>query len=198
MQQDTAEYIKHEYGHDGLEKDRLSKRDFKEAAKDWKFYGVILFNICASVPTQAFSIFLPLVLQGLGYTSIRANLVSPPNYHRWRYWIVLTSLWDDCAAIHLWCRWALSVCLKFRPSVSLKAYSWFFKSPQRNLLTNILSKKGTRLPHFDKPCNRHHRPYSHRHCPLKYWQIRRPLHPTLWLLRSCSTDCGVAKRQHTW
>lgn len=82
MQQDTAEYIKHEYGHDGLEKDRLSKRDFKEAAKDWKFYGVILFNICASVPTQAFSIFLPLVLQGLGYTSIRANLVSPPNYHR--------------------------------------------------------------------------------------------------------------------
>ncbi len=76
MRRDTADYIKHEYGADGLEKDRLSKRDFQEAAKDWKFYGVILFNICASVPTQAFSVFLPLVLQGLGFTSIRANLVS--------------------------------------------------------------------------------------------------------------------------
>lgn len=79
MQQDTADYIIHEYGRDGLEKDRLSKRDFKEAAKDWKFYGVILFNICASVPTQTFSVFLPLVLQGLGYTSIYANLVSTPR-----------------------------------------------------------------------------------------------------------------------
>jgi hypothetical protein len=76
MRRDTALFIQHEYGKDGLEKDRLSKRDVIEAATDWKFYGVILFNICASVPTQAFSIFLPLVLQGLGFESIEANLVG--------------------------------------------------------------------------------------------------------------------------
>lgn len=80
MRRDTALFILHEYGKDGMEKDRLSRRDAIEAAKDWKFYGVIFFNICASVPTQAFSIFLPLVLQGLGFASIQANLVSMPKY----------------------------------------------------------------------------------------------------------------------
>lgn len=79
MRRDTALFVQHEYGKDGMEKDRLSRRDAIEAVKDWKFYGVIFFNICASVPTQAFSIFLPLVLQGLGFESIHANLVSRPE-----------------------------------------------------------------------------------------------------------------------
>lgn len=81
MQRDTALYIQHEYGEDGLEKDRLSKRDFVEAAKDWKLWFVLIFNICASVPTQAFSVFMPLVVQGLGYSSVQANLVSVPMLH---------------------------------------------------------------------------------------------------------------------
>lgn len=76
MQRDTIMFIEHEYGEDGLEKDRLSKRDVVEAAKDWKLWFVLIFNICASVPTQAFSVFMPLVVQGLGYSSIQANLVS--------------------------------------------------------------------------------------------------------------------------
>lgn len=116
IQRDTADYIKHEYGEDGIEKDRLSRRDFKEAAKDWKFYGIIIFNICASVPTQAFSVFLPLVLQGLGYSSIRANLVCklrPPK-------AVITansSIADDRATICLWCCWSIYVCFELRPPV---------------------------------------------------------------------------------
>ncbi|KAK0758742.1 hypothetical protein N5P37_008225 [Trichoderma harzianum] len=80
MRRDTALFVQHEYGKDGMEKDRLSRRDAIEAVKDWKFYGVIFFNICASVPTQAFSIFLPLVLQGLGFESIHANLMTVPPY----------------------------------------------------------------------------------------------------------------------
>ncbi|PTB38215.1 hypothetical protein M441DRAFT_147051 [Trichoderma asperellum CBS 433.97] len=80
MRRDTALFILHEYGKDGMEKDKLSRRDAIEAVKDWKFYGVIIFNICASVPTQAFSIFLPLVLQGLGFASIQANLMTVPPY----------------------------------------------------------------------------------------------------------------------
>lgn len=72
-------YIQHEYGEDGLEEDRLSRRDVIEAAKDWKLWFVLVFNICASVPTQAFSVFMPLVVQGLGYSSVQANLVSLHN-----------------------------------------------------------------------------------------------------------------------
>lgn len=76
MRRDTALYIQHEYGEDGLERDRLSRRDIIEALKDWKLWFVLVFNICASVPTQAFSVFMPLVVRGLGYSSIQANLVS--------------------------------------------------------------------------------------------------------------------------
>jgi hypothetical protein len=80
MQRDTAMFVQHEYGDDGLEKDRLSRRDVVEAAKDWKLWFVLIFNICASVPTQAFSVFMPLVVQGLGYSSIQANLVRAISF----------------------------------------------------------------------------------------------------------------------
>ncbi|VUC37149.1 unnamed protein product [Clonostachys rosea] len=80
MQRDTALYIRHEYGDDGLEEDRLTRRDIIEALKDWKLWFVLVFNICASVPTQAFSVFMPLVVQGLGYSSIEANLMTIPPY----------------------------------------------------------------------------------------------------------------------
>lgn len=75
---DVARYVQHQYDGDGLEKssERLSKRDVVEAAKDWKLWYVLFFNICASIPGQAFSVFLPLVVKGLGYTSIQANLVG--------------------------------------------------------------------------------------------------------------------------
>ena len=64
---------------DGKKKlfNRLNNRDVIETAKDWKLWTVLLCNICASVPSQAFSVFLPLVVKGLGYTSIEANLVTP-------------------------------------------------------------------------------------------------------------------------
>lgn len=77
IQIDVARYVQHTYGEDGLEKtnERLSKRDLIETGKDWKLWFVLFFNICASIPGQAFSVFLPLVVKGLGYTSINANLV---------------------------------------------------------------------------------------------------------------------------
>ncbi len=78
IQIDGARYVQHTYGEDGLEKanERLSKRDIIETAKDWKLWYVLFFNICASIPGQAFSVFLPLIVKGLGYASITANLVS--------------------------------------------------------------------------------------------------------------------------
>ncbi|KAK6216957.1 major facilitator superfamily transporter [Colletotrichum tabaci] len=86
---DNALFVEHTYDSDGLEEDRLTKRDFVETARDWKFWYVLAFNICASVPGQAFSVFLPLVVQGLGYSSIEANLMSVPPY--------------VCGAIGLYC-----------------------------------------------------------------------------------------------
>jgi hypothetical protein len=57
----------------------LTMLDASETARDWKTWYVLAFNICASVPNQTFSVFLPLVVQGLGYSSIQANLVSMKN-----------------------------------------------------------------------------------------------------------------------
>ena len=73
IQIDGARYVQHIYGKDGLEKpnERLSKRDVIETAKDWKLWFVLFFNICASIPGQAFSVFLPLIVKGLGYASIQ-------------------------------------------------------------------------------------------------------------------------------
>ncbi|KAJ8111825.1 hypothetical protein OPT61_g5671 [Boeremia exigua] len=65
---------------DVSKKPRLTKRDVKETLRDWKLWFVLICNICASVPSQAFSVFLPLVVQGLGYSSLQANLMSVPPY----------------------------------------------------------------------------------------------------------------------
>lgn len=75
IRKDNELYTSHVYSEDGVEKDRLTRRDVIETARDWKLWYVLAFNICASVPGQAFSVFLPLVVQGLGYSSIEANLV---------------------------------------------------------------------------------------------------------------------------
>ncbi|KAL6704438.1 hypothetical protein ACN47E_008182 [Coniothyrium glycines] len=75
---DNAPFVVHEYGKEGMERTRLTRRDALETARDWKLWYILMFNICASVPSQAFSVFLPLVVQGLGYSSIHANLMSVP------------------------------------------------------------------------------------------------------------------------
>ncbi|KAK1540344.1 major facilitator superfamily transporter [Colletotrichum paranaense] len=77
---DSVSFTEHAYDAHGVETDRLTQRDFIETVRDWKFWYVLVFNICASVPGQAFSVFLPLVVQGLGYSSIQANLMSVPPY----------------------------------------------------------------------------------------------------------------------
>lgn len=72
---DNSASAAHEYSDDGVWKKRLTKRDAIETIKDWKLWFLLVFNICASVPSQAFSVFMPMVVQGMGYSSIEANLV---------------------------------------------------------------------------------------------------------------------------
>ncbi|KAF1916577.1 major facilitator superfamily transporter [Ampelomyces quisqualis] len=77
---DNVDFVTHEYSSNGIETDRLTRRDALETVKDWKTWYVLVFNIAASVPSQTFSVWLPLVVQGLGYSSIEANLMSVPPY----------------------------------------------------------------------------------------------------------------------
>ncbi|KAM7184312.1 putative transporter [Naviculisporaceae sp. PSN 640] len=58
----------------------LAVRDVVEAVKDWKLWVLLACNICASVPSTAFSVFLPLVVQGMGYSALEANLMSVPPF----------------------------------------------------------------------------------------------------------------------
>lgn len=55
---------------------RLAFRDITETVNDWKIWLVLACNVCVSVPSTAFSVFLPLVVEGLGYSALEANLVS--------------------------------------------------------------------------------------------------------------------------
>jgi MFS family permease len=73
---DNVDYTMHDHASNGIETDRLTRRDVQETVKDWKMVYILVFNICASVANQTFSVFLPFVVQGSGYSSIEANLVS--------------------------------------------------------------------------------------------------------------------------
>lgn len=79
--QDNADSTGGDFSGNAPGKPKLSKRDVKETLRDWKLWYILIFNICASVPAQAFSVFLPLVVQGLGYSSLQANLVCVPQLH---------------------------------------------------------------------------------------------------------------------
>lgn len=59
---------------------RVTFRKVLLALKDWKKVLIIVLNICATVPAYGFSIFLPLIVRGMGYASIKANLMSVPPF----------------------------------------------------------------------------------------------------------------------
>jgi MFS family permease len=55
---------------------KIHMTNVKDAFKDWRKLLIILFNICATTPVYGFTIFMPLIMKGQGYTGIRANLMS--------------------------------------------------------------------------------------------------------------------------
>jgi hypothetical protein len=110
--------VQHEYGEDGVETDRLSGRDVVETARDWKLWFALVFNICASVPTQAFSVFLPLVLAALGFSNLEANLVC--NRAEIKAAANANMPIDDCSAVCLWSCWVMDIRLELGQSVGTK------------------------------------------------------------------------------
>ena len=157
MRLDNAMYVQHSYADSGVEKDRLTRRDMIETAKDWKLWYVLFFNILASVPGQAFSVFLPLVVAGLGYSSIEANLVSASkDLGRFNY---DANSSDVCATIRLWRCWSIHLCVQLRSQVS---HPTLFTSMMSKRTDNI--QKGTRISHLRWPPYCTSGAYHHRNC----------------------------------
>ncbi|GFZ45964.1 hypothetical protein JCM24511_03697 [Saitozyma sp. JCM 24511] len=84
LKEDEREWAAERMARDSGGQDNVSvgitMRDVKESLKDWKFWVILPANIAASVPGQAFSVFLPIIVKNLGYASYRANLFSVPPY----------------------------------------------------------------------------------------------------------------------
>lgn len=59
---------------------RISWKNIKAAFKDWRKLLIILWTTCATVPAYGFAIFLPLIVKGMGYEGVRANLMSVPPF----------------------------------------------------------------------------------------------------------------------
>ncbi|KAH0548042.1 hypothetical protein GP486_008216, partial [Trichoglossum hirsutum] len=73
----------------------LSKRDVVEAITDWKIWYILVINICSSIPGMAFSVFLPLVVKGLGFESATANLLTVPPFLSGAVSLWIFTWWSD-------------------------------------------------------------------------------------------------------
>ncbi|KAK3667341.1 hypothetical protein LTR22_001857 [Elasticomyces elasticus] len=58
----------------------LSRRDIVDVAKDWKKLMTVICNISTVLPVTAFTTFMPLIVQGMGYSGIQATLMSVPPF----------------------------------------------------------------------------------------------------------------------
>lgn len=58
----------------------FDKRYIYEALKDWKTYGYMVIYMGCLVPLYAFSLFLPTIVQGMGYKGHHAQLLTVPPY----------------------------------------------------------------------------------------------------------------------
>jgi hypothetical protein len=102
-----------------------------EAAKDWKTWYVLVFNICASVPKQTLSVFLPLIVQGLGNSSLEANLVSIAALVQ--PLISLIEPWTDVrTTLYVWCSRPVPFCAKLRLPIGLHVHDVQHLSPRQS------------------------------------------------------------------
>jgi hypothetical protein len=58
----------------------FSWKQFRAAFTDYKVYMHSLIYICGSTPLYSLSLFLPSIIQGMGFTDIRAQAMSAPPY----------------------------------------------------------------------------------------------------------------------
>ncbi|CAI4215824.1 unnamed protein product [Parascedosporium putredinis] len=59
---------------------RIRWKNIATAFRDWRKILIVVWTACATVPAYGFAIFLPLIVQGMGYKGVRANLMSVPPF----------------------------------------------------------------------------------------------------------------------
>lgn len=87
---DTARFLNHDerirmrrrLAIDGLRNanEQYDKRHIYAAAKDWKCWAYAFIYMGCLCPLYAFSLFLPTILAGMGYSGTRAQLLTVPPY----------------------------------------------------------------------------------------------------------------------
>ena len=60
--------------------EKFDKRHIIAAVKDWKLYAFSFMWMGNTTPLYAFSLFLPTILEGMGYSGIHGQLLSVPPY----------------------------------------------------------------------------------------------------------------------
>lgn len=60
--------------------EEYDRRHIYAALKDWKCWGYAVIYMGCLMPLYAFSLFLPTILAGMGYSGTRAQLLSVPPY----------------------------------------------------------------------------------------------------------------------
>ncbi|KAG1056171.1 hypothetical protein G6F46_002084 [Rhizopus delemar] len=58
----------------------FSWKQFRSAFTDYKVYAHALVYICGSTPLYSLSLFLPSIIQGMGFTDLRAQAMTAPPY----------------------------------------------------------------------------------------------------------------------
>lgn len=67
-------------GQASAEREDFKMAYFWESVKDWKTWAFAIIYMGCDGPLYAFSLFLPTIIQQLGYSSTTANLLSVPPY----------------------------------------------------------------------------------------------------------------------
>lgn len=187
---DHAAYVLH-YGHDGLPRKRLTQRDAVETFKDWKLWFLLMFNICASVPSQAFSVFMPMVVQGLGYSSVEANLV-----HQTRFPPRTINEANACC-----CRCLFHLLYAVLQASTCSRSAQIAGNFAQNGIANYSNMKEQTRARLSHPC-RHirfpNRPHCHSDNTITQHPIRRALHPPLWQLCISASDRSLAQWKQSW
>lgn len=66
-----------------------------QAITDWKIYIHMLISMAGFCPIYSFSMFLPTIVKGLGYTSNNAQLMSVPPYVCACFFTIVASYFAD-------------------------------------------------------------------------------------------------------
>ncbi|KAF9884622.1 hypothetical protein FE257_001444 [Aspergillus nanangensis] len=77
MKRDAADELE---GIDQRDENRILWTDIKDVLKDWKKLCIVVCNIMSVLPVTAFTTFLPMIVEGMGYEGVKATLMAVPPF----------------------------------------------------------------------------------------------------------------------